>query len=40
MPILTKKYGEPKGKIVEIRGLLGVEGEINSYNGAHQFFDK
>ena len=37
---LTKKYGEPKGKIVEIRGLLGVEGEINRYNGAHQFFDK
>jgi len=37
---LTKKYGEPRGKIVEIRGLLGVEGEINRYNGAHQFFDK
>jgi ribose transport system substrate-binding protein len=32
---LTKKYGEPKGKVVELRGLLGVEGEINRYQGAH-----
>src|SRR6185437_17144951 len=25
---LTKKYGAPKGNVVAIRGLLGVEGEI------------
>lgn len=37
---LTKKYGRPEGKIVEIRGLLGVEGEINRYGGAHEVFDK
>src|ERR1022692_1093292 len=27
---LRRKYGEPKGKIVQLRGLLGVEGEIRS----------
>ncbi len=32
--LLTKKYGEPKGKIVDLRGLLGVEGEQNRFNGA------
>jgi ribose transport system substrate-binding protein len=37
---LTAKFGKPKGKIVEIRGLLGVEGEINRYGGAHEVFDK
>jgi ribose transport system substrate-binding protein len=37
---LTAKYGKPKGSIVEIRGLLGVEGEINRYAGAHEIFDK
>ena len=26
---LTKKYGKPKGNVVAMRGLLGVEGEIN-----------
>ena len=37
---LQKKYGEPKGKIVELRGLLGVEGEVNRYQGAHDVLDK
>jgi len=33
---LTKKYGKPKGNIVAIRGLLGVEGEINRDRGAQE----
>ena len=37
---LAAKYGKPKGKIVELRGLLGVEAEINRYGGAHEVFDK
>ena len=37
---LTKKYGRPKGNIVAIRGLLGVEGEINRDRGARQILDK
>ena len=32
---LTHKYGKPRGKIVEMRGLLGVEAEMERYNGAH-----
>src|SRR5258708_37691538 len=37
---LTKKYGKPKGNIVAVRGLLGVEGEINRDRGAREVFDK
>ena len=37
---LTKKYGKPRGNIVAMRGLLGVEGEINRDRGAKQVFDK
>ena len=37
---LTKKYGSPKGNIVAMRGLLGVEGEINRDKGAREIFDK
>jgi len=37
---LTKKYGQPKGKVVAMRGLLGVEGEINRDRGAKEVFDK
>ena len=37
---LTKKYGEPRGKVVEICGLKGVEGEINRQGGAHEIFKK
>jgi len=37
---LTKKYGKPKGKVVAMRGLLGVEGEINRDRGAREVFDK
>lgn len=37
---LASKYGKPKGKIVELRGLLGVEAEINRYGGAHEVFDR
>lgn len=35
---LTEKYGEPRGKIVELAGLKGVEGEINRQGGAHEVF--
>jgi ribose transport system substrate-binding protein len=37
---LSKKYGHPKGKIVQIRGLLGVEGEIERYGGAQEVLSK
>src|SRR6266436_3797119 len=37
---LTKRNGKPKGKLVEMRGLLGVEGEISRYGGAKEVFDK
>jgi ribose transport system substrate-binding protein len=36
---LTKKYGEPRGNIVEIAGLKGVEGETNRRLGAHDIWD-
>ncbi len=36
---LTKKYGKPKGNIVAMRGLLGVEGEINRDRGAREVLD-
>jgi ribose transport system substrate-binding protein len=35
---LTKKYGKPQGRVVAIRGLLGVEGEINRDRGAREVF--
>ena len=37
---LTKKYGKPMGNVVAIRGLLGVEGEINRDKGAKEVFDQ
>jgi ribose transport system substrate-binding protein len=37
---LTKKYGQPKGDIVEIAGLKGVEAETNRKLGAHDIWDK
>jgi ribose transport system substrate-binding protein len=37
---LTKKYGKPRGQIVAMRGLLGVEGEINRDRGAKEIFDQ
>src|ERR1051326_2371811 len=37
---LTKKYGGPRGQIVAMRGLLGVEGEINRDRGAKEVFDQ
>src|SRR4051812_5709389 len=37
---LTKKYGTPKGNVVAIRGLLGVEGEINRDRGAREMLDR
>jgi ribose transport system substrate-binding protein len=36
---LTKKYGEPRGNIVEIAGLKGVEAEANRRLGAHDVWD-
>ena len=33
---LTHKFGKPQGKVVELRGLLGVEAEMERYNGAHE----
>lgn len=35
---LRKKYGQPKGNVVAMRGLLGVEGEINREAGAAAVF--
>jgi ribose transport system substrate-binding protein len=32
---LKAKYGEPRGRIVELAGLKGVEAEINRSGGAH-----
>ena len=37
---LTEKNGAPKGNIVEISGLKGVEGEKNREEGAHEILDK
>lgn len=37
---LNKKYGSPKGRVVQLRGLLGVEGEINRDAGAKAVFAK
>src|SRR6185295_17430473 len=36
----TKKYGKPMGRIVAMRGLLGVEGEINRDRGAKEILDQ
>ena len=33
---LKKKYGAPRGNVVAMRGLLGVEGEINRDKGAQE----
>jgi ribose transport system substrate-binding protein len=33
---LTKKYGEPRGNVVILRGLLGVEAQINRDAGARE----
>ena len=35
---LKKKNGAPKGNIVQLQGLLGVEGETNRNNGAMDVF--
>ena len=32
---LNHRHGAPQGKVVELRGLLGVEAEMDRYNGAH-----
>ncbi len=37
---LSKKHGRAQGKIVQIRGLLGVEGEIERYGGAQDVLSK
>ena len=37
---MTGRNGKPAGNIVEIRGLLGVEGEINRGGGAKEVLDK
>ena len=37
---LTKKNGAPKGKVVMLRGLLGVEGEINRDAGAREILSR
>jgi len=33
---LTKKYGKPRGNVVILRGLLGVEAQINRDGGARE----
>jgi ribose transport system substrate-binding protein len=37
---LKKKYGTPRGNVVAIRGLLGVEGQINRERGAKDILDR
>ena len=37
---LTRKYGTPKGNVVIIRGLLGVEAQINRDGGAREILAK
>ena len=37
---LTKKYGTAKGNVVQLRGLLGVEGEIKRDGGAKEILAK
>src|SRR5205823_13611691 len=37
---LTKKYGTAKGSVVAMRGLLGVEGEMNRDRGAKEVFER
>jgi ribose transport system substrate-binding protein len=37
---LTQKYGSPKGNVVQMRGLLGVEGEIKRDSGAKEILEK
>ena len=37
---LTKKYGAPKGNVVFLRGLLGVEAEINRDGGAREILNR
>jgi ribose transport system substrate-binding protein len=37
---LIKKNGSPKGKIVELQGLLGVLPETNRHEGAHEILDQ
>jgi ribose transport system substrate-binding protein len=37
---LQKKYRAPKGNVVEIRGLLGVEGAVSREKGAAEVFSK
>ena len=37
---LTAKHGEPKGRIVDLQGLLGVEGEENRREGAKDVYGK
>ena len=37
---LTKKYGAAKGNVVQMRGLLGVEGEIKRDGGAKEILAK
>ena len=38
--LLKEKNGEPQGKIVDIRGLLGVEGEQKRFSGAWDVFNQ
>lgn len=37
---LIKKYGEAKGSVVALRGLLGVEAEIDRDGGAREILDR
>ncbi len=37
---LTEKHGEPKGALVEITGMKGVQGGTDRHNGAFEVLDK
>lgn len=38
--LLKKKYGEPRGKIVELTGMSGVQGATDRHRGAFEILDK
>jgi ribose transport system substrate-binding protein len=37
---LARKYREPRGNVVEIRGLLGVEGAVSRHQGAEEVLSR
>ena len=40
MDLLKKKHGEPRGKLVEITGMSGVQGATDRHRGAFEVLNK